>query len=197
VKSQSDGTFEFQAVTDGEWHLFATSQRDGVSLEAAKWIEMSGHEIEGVKLRLSPPFTVTGKIVMETPQGMSPPEKLPSINLWTYVGRQTPETGVYQRAWGAPVDEGGGFSIKGVYPGVYKVGGTGSPGYYLDAIRVAETEVTMTQNVDFSGPASITLVYKGHGGTVRGTVKNCASGTVVLVPQGTPTSEWRRGSFAT
>ena len=73
AKSNSDGTFEFPAVVDGEWSLLAEAESEGVDLQAQQWVEMAGHRIDSVKLRLSPPFTVRGKVTMEKPEGAPPP----------------------------------------------------------------------------------------------------------------------------
>src|SRR5271157_1427491 len=86
AESQSGGAFEFPAVVDGEWRLAAAVESDGVKLRVMKWIEMAGHELEGVKLRLSPPFTVRGQVVMETPKG-TPAPAVPSVSLVPRAGR--------------------------------------------------------------------------------------------------------------
>ena len=80
AESQSGGAFAFPAVVDGEWHSAATVENGGVKLRAVGWIEMAGHDLEGVRLRLSPPFTVRGQVVMETPPGMPAPNQ-PSVYL--------------------------------------------------------------------------------------------------------------------
>lgn len=80
AESQSGGAFEFPAVVDGEWRLAAAAENDGMKLRVTQWIEMAGHELEGVKLRLSPPFTVRGQVVMETPKGQPAPN-VPSVSL--------------------------------------------------------------------------------------------------------------------
>jgi hypothetical protein len=70
VQSKPDGTFEFPAVVDGEWRLTADAWWPGeVRLAVEQWIEMAGHTLDGVRLRLSPPLTVRGKVVMPTPHG--------------------------------------------------------------------------------------------------------------------------------
>jgi 5-hydroxyisourate hydrolase-like protein (transthyretin family) len=80
AESKSDGTFEIPAVVDGAWSLLAEAESEGADLEALQWIEMAGHDIEGVKIRLSPPFKVRGNVVMERREGMPPPRP-PTITL--------------------------------------------------------------------------------------------------------------------
>jgi hypothetical protein len=158
-------------VEDG----LAEAEGEGADLQARQWIEMLGHEIEGVKLRLSAPFMVHGKVVMETPEG-APAPKPPSVFLSPHPGRI--------RA--GFITLGPQSSPDDVYPGVYSiVPGEPPPPYYLEAIRVGEVEPA-TPEVEFSsGAEPIALVYKTNGGAVHGAVEKCASGRVVLVPQDT------------
>jgi protocatechuate 3,4-dioxygenase beta subunit len=231
AESKSDGAFEFPAVVDGEWRLSAEveappgvpSGPGAVKLRAAQWIEMAGRELEGVKLRLTPPFTVRGKLVMETPQG-KPAPNLPSVSLVPHVrtGREAawmtnwmlwPEmhfvepipanapggaaasqmraeiqdSFLFAGAISARPDADGNFTLQNVYPGGYRIVPMPPPPppYYLDAVRVGETDGAAAE-VDFSsGAAPIAVVYKTDGGVVRGMVEKCASGPVLLVPQDT------------
>ena len=87
VESRADGTFEFPAVVDGEWRLSAVADGSGgLKWWASQWIEMAGHAMEGVKLRLDPPFTLRGTVVLETPQGVPPPTP-PAVSLDAHVSR--------------------------------------------------------------------------------------------------------------
>jgi hypothetical protein len=56
-------------------------------------------------------------------------------------------------------------------------------------VRLGEAELHAPELELSSGAIPITLVYKTNGGMVRGTVDNCASGGVVLVPQD-PAMRW-------
>lgn len=183
AKSNSDGTFEFPAVVDGEWSLLAEAESEGVDLQAQQWVEMAGHRIDSVKLRLSPPFTVRGKVTMEKPEGAPPPPP-PMVFLSPHAGRV--RDGFITLGPHATPDADGSFSLENVYPGAYSIRvEQPAPPYYLDAVRVGEVEVT-TQEVEFSsGSVPITLVYKANGGAVRGTAERCDSGWVALVPQNT------------
>jgi Carboxypeptidase regulatory-like domain len=221
AESQSDGAFEFPAVADGEWHFAAAVENDGVKLRAVRWIEMEGHDLEGVRLRISPPFTVRGQVVMEMPSGMPAPN-LPSVYLvprgeragwqsWMADWMQRPEMHFLEplpaNALGGDVtkqaqaevldsfqflgavsarpDAGGNFSFPNIYPGNYRiVPMPPPPPYYLDGVRVGETDLG-GQEVELSSEVPVTVLYKTNGGTVRGTVEKCASGPVLLVPQET------------
>jgi hypothetical protein len=223
AESGSGGAFEFPAVVDGEWRLAAAVENNGVKLRVMQWIEMAGRELEGVKLRLSPPFTVRGQVVMETPKD-GPAPNIPSVSLVARAGRIGREAWMANRmlrpemhfveplptnapggnaikqihaeildsflflgAISARPDAGGNFNLQNVYPGSYRIVPMPPPRlpYYLDAVRVAETDLS-GQEVELSSETvSVTIVYKTDGGAVSGTVEKCASGPVLLVPQDT------------
>jgi hypothetical protein len=191
AKTGPDGAFEFPAVVDGEWDLTAEVEDGGVKLRASQRIEMTGREREGVKVRLAPPFTVRGKIAIETAAG-APPPRLPSVALSSHLSRALreiiPDNGILGYVSpGSPdarPDADGNLTLQNVYPGAYRiVPMLGPPGYYLDSIRLGETETAMPEVEIDSGAALLTLTYKANGGTVRGSVENCAGGGVVMVPQ--------------
>jgi hypothetical protein len=222
-ESQSDGAFEFPAVVDGEWCLAAAVEHDGVPLGVVQWIEMAGHELERVKLRLSPPFTVRGQVVMEAPKGEPAPDA-PPVSLVPRAGRAGREAWManwmlrpemhfveplpanapggdatkqihgeildsflFGGAISARPDSGGNFSLPNVYPGSYRIVPMPPPPlpYYLDAVRVGETDLGSPEVELSSRAVPITVIYKTNGGAVRGTVEKCASGPVLLVPQDT------------
>ncbi len=193
AKSQSDGAFEFPAVVDGEWNFAAEVEAGagGVKLRASQWFEMAGHQIEGVKLRLAAPFALRGKVLVEAPDG-APAPRVPGVILSPHVGRSfrevLPDNGILTAAApGSPnarPDAAGDFTFPAVYPGTYRIlPSNPPPGYYLDSIRLGESEPSTPEVEISSGAAWLTLVYKANGGAVRGAVENCASGGVVLVPQ--------------
>jgi hypothetical protein len=145
---------------------------------------MAGHEIEGLKLRLGPLLTIRGSVVMETSAGVPAP-KPPQVDLAAHVSRNAlalgPRMGLHSRS-----NADGSFTLENVSPGVYRIIADDPPRpYYLDTIRLGEAEPATGEVELYSGAAQITLVYKADGGTVRGTVENCASGGIRLVPQDT------------
>jgi Carboxypeptidase regulatory-like domain len=187
AESRPDGSFEFPAVVDGEWRLSAELPSGAVKLRATQWIEMTGHQLDGVKLQLNRPFTVPGKVLMETPKG-APPPRMPSVALDPHVSRSRRDNGISiglaSASPNARPDADGNLKLDNVYAGAYRIIAMNSPpGYFLDSVRVGEAEQSAPEVELSSGAVPITLVYKTNGGTVRGTAEKCASGGVMLVPR--------------
>jgi hypothetical protein len=180
AQSKFDGTFEFPSVPDGCWVLLAYVQSGLVELKATQWIDITG-SANDVKLRLAAPFTVQGKVVTVRPDGTQA-TKAPMVFLSPHQSSQILHNPMALRA--AP-DAEGNFELQGVYPGVYRIHVQGQPPgpFYLDSIRVGEVDATMAEVELASGAVPITLVYRVNGGTLRGAVESCTSGSVALVPQ--------------
>jgi hypothetical protein len=169
VTSNAEGAWEFAAVVDGEWNLGAQSGE----LQASEWIDMGGHDLERVTLRLGGPFAVTSKVEVEAPQGVTVP-RMPSITLTPHFSKSGMDTALIVM---------GTVRMDKLYPGLYAISAPRPPQpFYLDAIRVDGIEPT-TREIELSGPATITAVYKINGGAVRGTFEGCTEGSVWLIPQ--------------
>ena len=184
VETGPDGAFEFAAVPEGEWRFSADVQRGGVQLRATEWIEVTKHDIEGVKLRLAAPLTVRGKVILQAEKGSAPPRLSPMI-LALRGGRNDREGDLGPIGSGPISPDANGNIIALAYPGVYRLSTIMQPPpppYYLDAVLVGEANL-ITDEVEIATDAAITVVYKTDGGSVRGTAENCASGGVVLVPR--------------
>jgi len=175
--SAADGAFEFPAVADGEWRLTAEAERDGQKLQAFLPAVVSGADVEGLRLRLQPPFTLSGTVVRVAPAGVTIPRKTVLVLLAPAVGGGGART--------AKVDADDTFHIDDVYPGLYTVRSVSpDPPFYLASVQLGERDVLGNDPVEISSAAlPLTITYRADGGTVRGTVENCGSATVVLVPQ--------------
>jgi hypothetical protein len=184
IESKGDGTFEFPAVAEGEWRLAAEAERGGVKLRADEWIEVTGHDIENIKLRLTAPLTLRGKLVVDAPGEGRAPQPTPMVlsrRGGHTAGRDELAPG--QVALVQP-EAAGNFTVLDAYPGSYRLSAPlqpPAPPYYLDAIRVGETDITL-QDVEIAADTTITAVYKTDGGSVSGKAENCASGGVLLIP---------------
>lgn len=201
--TNSEGAFEFPAIADGDWRIAAEVERGGVNLRALQWIEITGHDIDNVKLRLAAPFSVQGRVVMEAREGAAAPQP-PSVSLIAHAGPVASESGAaswmlqpetmartgFRRllidqdgAISADADAGGNFNFKDVYAGRYRIAPLAAPtGYYLDSVRLGERDVASAEVELSPGALPITVEYKAGGGAVRGTVEKCASGAVLLIP---------------
>jgi len=67
--TRSDGTFDFASVVDGECRLSTTADKNGIKLRAVEWVRAKG-DLQNVELRLTSPFSIQGKVVMEAPEGV-------------------------------------------------------------------------------------------------------------------------------
>jgi hypothetical protein len=179
TETKEDGSFEFPTAADGVWRLFGETESGGVKLRLLDRVEVAGRDVDGLRVRLNAPFTVRGRVLMETREGQMAP-KPPGARL-VPVSRgpgRIDEPSVLVR----PVP-GGSFSAQNAYPGPHRLlPEAAPPGYYLAAVLLGEADVRAPE-LDLSSGAMLTLVYKTNGGSLRGTVENCASGGVLLVAQ--------------
>ncbi|HXB74938.1 MAG TPA: carboxypeptidase-like regulatory domain-containing protein [Candidatus Acidoferrales bacterium] len=83
--TRGDGTFEFEAVAEGEWRISTNVDQGGPRLWAARWVQLKAHDLENLELRPAAPFRVQGKIVMEVPEGVLAP-KPPNVILAFHAG---------------------------------------------------------------------------------------------------------------
>lgn len=177
--TKADGTFEFPAVVDGNWWLMAITGAAETAQWAVQPVEVAGHDVEKLKLQMTQVFTVPGNVVMDVPKGWTAPQA-PPVRLVPVGGSSR---------FGGPtvvgyVGQDGNFTLTHVYPGLFRLDSTETvAGYYLDEMRVGGARLEGWEVRLAPGIGPLTLVYKADGGTVRGTVENCAGGGVLLVPQ--------------
>lgn len=181
-RTRDDGTFEFGPVADDEWRLSTAADKDGVKLWAAQSVRIKGHDLENIELRLTPPFSIHGMIVMEVPEGVLAP-KPPMVMLAVNAGgaRLATTPSILR---GNP-DANGGFTIQNVYPGPYQVILPEPPPqpYYLDSIRLGDHDALESDVPILSGALPLTVTYKPGGGTVRGNIEAGGAGHILLIPQ--------------
>ena len=206
VTTNSEGAFEFPPVADGDWRIAAELERGGVKLRALQWIEITGRDIENVTLRMAAPFSLQGRVVMEAgPNGMKasasapePPRLIPHAgHIRTEFGAASwmlqPETMARpgfreilfdgDGAITADTNRDGNFGFKSVYADSYRIAPLAAPaGYYLDSVRVGDTDVAAAEVQLLPGTLPVTVAYKTGGGIVRGAVEKCSSGAVLLIP---------------
>lgn len=174
TSSKDDGTFEL-AVPDGAWRVSAEAKMDGVLRYSAIAETVAGHDIDRQELRLTPPFTITGKVV-RVPTG-TPAETRPmGISLSPIMGSSFVAV--------APTQEDGSFRVPNLAPGLYRFQPTPpGPPYYLASIEMNGRDVVGEWVEIGASPLPVTITYRADGGTVRGTVEDCGGATVVVAPQ--------------
>ncbi len=189
--TRADGTFEFDAVAEGEWRISAKVDQGPAKLWAARWVPVKTRDVENLELRPSAPFAIQGKVVMEVPEG-APPPKPPSVTLAFNAGAAVSGDKPAGNILSANPDSQGDFTIRNVYSGPYQIlPGPPPPQYYLDSIRFGARDALESDVEILPGVQPLTVAYKLGGGTVRGTVENCAGGTVRLLAR--QKALWREG----
>jgi len=181
VTSAADGSFQILHVPEGEWRLVSETGAGGVTFRASEPMEVKSRDIEGLKLRLSAQIVVSGRVIFETRQGVPAPEPPQFLLNARHAGPRFAQTSRASRA-----DPDGRFEFHDLYPGVYSLStGPAPPGYYLDSIRLGNAPAPVEMELSAASP-ELTVVYRSDGGAVRGTVENCHSSQVLLVPQDAP-----------
>jgi len=184
-----DGSFAFDAVTEGEWQFNAQMTRAGVELRGIEWIEVPKHDLENVIVRLARPLTLRGKLVVEGDKGIPLPRASPMV-LAPKGGRNSREMDLVPGMGSLPFtpDANGNINVE-LYPGVYRLSSMlqhPPPPYYLDAVLAGAVNL-ITQEAELSSDGiGITVVYKTDGGSVLGRAENCAGGGVIVVPRDPP-----------
>ena len=177
VLSKEDGSFDFPSLPEGEWRVFAETEGSDSKLRASAVAQVTGHDLDRLDLRLTPPFAVTGSVALLPAEGAKPDKKALGIFLQPLVAGSE---GLSQTT----TDSNGNFRINNVYPGKYKIVAV-SPGppYFLNSVRMGNREL-LGQYFDLvSGTLPMEIKFEAEGGGVRGMVEDCGSGTVVLAPQ--------------
>ncbi len=169
VKSDAKGAFEFTSVAPGQWQISAAVSREGVPWNGKTAVAMADRELNGVDLRLDPPFAWDVELA-------SAPEQFPNpiqIDLRAVAGSAT------EHAIAKP-DRPARFGA--IYPGAYRLAVNGSiPGYYLKSIWIGAGEIAgLPVEVGPESPP-LRLVYATGGGRIIGDVENGAGAQVVLI----------------
>lgn len=173
--SAQDGSFEFAGLHDGNWRISAESKGPEVILRGFLSVPVAGRDVEGLDLRLTPPFSVTIHTTIETPD---PKMEKPfaGVLLAPAVGG-----GVFPQMHPA---SDGKLRMEPVYPGQYRVNPIRPDGpYYLASVTMGGRDIA-GQYVELNaGALPIEVVYKSDGGTVRGSIENCGGAVIVLAPR--------------
>jgi hypothetical protein len=176
ARTRPDGSFEFPRLHGGRWTVTAVAPPAGA---AFREVDVVDKNIDELEIRLAEPFTLNVKIVRDPPPANTQSKSELRIML---VGQGNSDLRE------GSIEAKGEFSATRVMQGQYRIvpllGNAASMhSYYLASIRIAEREV-LGETVELTAASSpITILYKADGGGVRGTVEDCGSAHVVLVPQ--------------
>ena len=182
VEAGEDGSFEFAEVLDGAWRVQAQTaaeydyQRhtDLVRGSGGVDLNVSGREPEPVEIRLTPAFSLDvveewGDQAPSHPRAMF--NVLPMDDLLS-----NPDQADFEKT----------HRIEGLLAGrhLFEPGQFPTPGYYLSAAQLNGQDV-LGQAAELLGPGTLRLVFRGDGGSVRGTVTkgsgDKAAGALVLL----------------
>jgi hypothetical protein len=167
TNSAADGAFEFRDIPEGDWRLSASR----AGMKAFQSVQIAGRDVERYELRLAPPFSIEGVLMLDAPAA-----RPTAIML-------APAVGGSEIVTLRPAADGK-FSAGGVYPGRYQVTPIPpGPQFYLASIKLGDQESVDGRVEFFSSSLPLTVTYRSDGGTVRGTVEECGSATVLLVSQ--------------
>jgi hypothetical protein len=176
ARSRADGSFEFPRLHRGRWSVTAVAPPAGA---AFREVDVVDKDIDELEIRLAEPFTLNMKIVRDPPPAKTQSKTEMRVFLMGGGNSDVRE---------GSIDARGEFSVTRVMEGRYRIvpllGDVASMySYYLASIRMAEREV-LGETVELTAASPpITIFYKADGGGVRGTVEECGSARVVLVPQ--------------
>ena len=181
--TKDDGAFEFASVPNGRWRLSARVVNDeGETLWAARWIEVKQADWDELELRLTRPFSLQGRIDMRVPKGITAPKLTATRDVvLDYEGNDQ----MQDTPHAVPVRDGDtGLDFRVIYPGAYRVRilTPPSPGYYLDSIWYGGLDALKQEILIESGSQPLVITYAYGGGTVRGTMEECGSRPVILLP---------------
>jgi hypothetical protein len=174
VNSTAGGAFDFAHVRPGDWHVIAEVERGDASLMGFAPARVQAADVSGVKVHLTEPFTVQGRVEGAKAGNNNDLCETTSVSLIS--------TEVAQDTSGE-AQENGLLRIPEVYPGRYKVQVCGIPqGHYLASVLVGERDVLGQEFTLAPGAVPLRVVFKSDGGTVRGTVAEGEGMAVALVP---------------
>lgn len=182
VVTGEDGVFEFPAVPSGEWTARVTSDWVRDQLQNRNILRFGGvafrvehQDPDELKIPFVTPFSLSLPVSVIVSDGSTP---APGVSLSVTLTSDTAPT--MQRT---QIEAGGVLHFNEVLPGTQRIQADVEAGdYYTDSIWLGSTNVT-GQSVELT-PASLPLrIVLKPAGTVRGTIEEADTATVVLFPQ--------------
>jgi len=173
----TDGVFEFPSVHAGEWIVRAEgepilNESREVSAVGSSVFSLGRGDPDDLKIQLAMPFHLSGTAVLS--DGSPPaPGLLLGVSFYSETGRS---------GSGGMTGSGGALRLD-VIPGAHEIRADVMMGnYYADSILVGSTDITR-QRVELTPASPPVKIILKPAGTVRGTIEDASTGTVVLFPR--------------
>jgi protocatechuate 3,4-dioxygenase beta subunit len=171
------GDFSFDGISPGNYILETKSTgeaEDHPPLVGRQIVSVSGGDLNGVVVELTPALEVSGTIVVEG----SPPSAWPQITL-------TPAEGVDYPTDFVTIDVNGRFIVPGLEPARYQLNvGSISPPMFLKAIRLNGREIG-NDGIDLSSgeKGSLEIVISDRASSLTGVVNDSSgpAGSGIMV----------------
>ena len=180
AKSRSDGAFELPGVPRGQWCLSAQSGKARV----ARWIKVSDQDVEGLRFDLAEPVPIQFQVKIEGSAPTTPPDFGPILLKMVNAADPAPDAVSPFALLLVPAGDAG-YSAKAAYPGRYTLASRPrppAPPFYLASLQAAGVDLLRADGeIGFGG--ELTIIYRTDSGSVRGSVENCGSGGVLLIPR--------------
>jgi hypothetical protein len=185
ARIQWDGAFSIANVPPGRYVLRARGDDRDRPEYAFQPISVSGQDLDGVTVILSPGATLTGTVTFQEGQTQTPDV--------TQVRITAPSTdqGSFGPQPNARVDKDGHFSLTGVPVGSHLIRSNGNlRGWALRSVNIAGRDVTDAPVVLRSGETvgNVEIVFTDRLSEINGTITN---------EQGTPVPEYTVLAFST
>jgi hypothetical protein len=179
VLTGEDGQFEFTPVQEGEWRVQAENAPEynyelnrPITRNASRLVRISAREPEKVEIRLSEPFAL--ELSADWGDEGDPAAVHPKVMFSLAPLDRQP-------AYSGRVNLNEARRMEGLFPGRYSVQAQiPTPGYYLAAVLLNRRDI-LGEDVEISGPGTLTVVMRTGGGSVRGRVAGGGGGTVALM----------------
>jgi Carboxypeptidase regulatory-like domain len=182
----ADGTFELRGLRPGTYTVFALLSRGsplGPKAMGSATVRIVDADIEDVVLRIVPPVSLSGRLVIEG-AGPIPPEL--QIQLQNPAGSIS--SFLLPNWLSSPVNANGSFLIPQIVDGSYNVA-VSEPRYYVKQAQYAGADVLSSplKFVSGSAPSTLEVVISRNVAQVSGTITDAQlnptpGAHVVLVP---------------
>jgi hypothetical protein len=176
------GAFEIRGVTPGTYELSSTVAVAGKRYSGSLPVQVGAADIEGLELRLQAPLDLNGVVRMEGNSSLGPAQARVMLE---GSGRS------YSSTANAAKQEGG-FTIRNVDPGVYRVTLPMAGDFYVKSVRCGSAQVGGA-GLDLSSgvPCDLSVTLSANAGQIDGAVERDSAAAsaavfVTLVPAGSP-----------